>query len=71
MAPFVTKGAVELFAYQELHKIARQLAKRYQEGVLSVLHEQRDRYVEGIQSLTTPKGTMDELEALRHSLAAA
>lgn len=71
LAPFVTKGAVELFAYQELHKIARQLAKRYQEGVLSVLHEQRDRYVEGIQSLTTPKGTMDELEALRHSLAAA
>ncbi len=69
LAPFVTKGAVELFAYQELQKIARELTKRYREGVLSVLHEQRDRYTEGLKSLTTPKRTIDELEALRRSLA--
>ena len=68
LAPFVTKGAVELFAYQELQKIARDLAKRYREGVLSVLHEQRNRYIEGIKSLTTPHKTIDDLEELWLSL---
>lgn len=68
LAPFVTKGAVELFAYQELQKIARELAKRYREGVLSVLHEQRNRYIEGVKSLTTPQKTIDDLEELWLSL---
>ena len=37
LAPFVTKGAVEIFAYRELQKVAKQLVKRYQRGLLSVL----------------------------------
>jgi len=69
LAPFVTKGAVELFAYRELQKTARELAKRYQDGILSVLRLQRDRYEQGLQSLLTSQQTMDELAALQRSLA--
>jgi len=66
LAPFVTKGAMELFAYQEIQKIARELAKRYQEGLLSVVRLQRDRYATSIQSLTTPN---EDLESLRRLLS--
>jgi GTPase SAR1 family protein len=62
LAPFVTKGTVELFAYREIQKIARELAERYQEGLLSVLHLQRDRYRETLESLLP---SPDSLEALR------
>ncbi len=54
LAPFVTKGAVELFAYGELQKVARELAERYQEGLLSVIQEQRGRYSGKLESLRTP-----------------
>jgi GTPase SAR1 family protein len=53
LAPFVTKGAVEIFAYHEIRKIAKELAARYQEGLLSVLRRQEERYINCIQSLTT------------------
>ena len=66
LAPFVTKGAVELFAYHEIQKVARELARRYQEGLLSVLRVQRDRYEHCLKSLTTP---LEELESLRRLLA--
>lgn len=69
LAPFVTKGAVELFAYQELQKIARELAIRYQDGVLSVVRLQEDRYKQGLQSLLTSQQAMDDLDALQRSLA--
>ena len=65
LAPFVTKGAVELFAYGELQKVARELAGRYQEGLLSVIREQRDRYGRSLEDLRTPPGTMKDLKDLR------
>ena len=68
LAPFVTKGAVELFAYQELQKIARELAQKYQDGVLSVLRLQKDRYKDGLQSLMTSQQVIDELDVLQRSL---
>jgi GTPase SAR1 family protein len=71
IAPFVTKGAVELFAYHEIQNIARELGKRYQEGLLSVIRLQRDRYVECLQSLTVSDDTMAELHALRNSVKQA
>lgn len=61
LAPFVTKGAVELFAYHEIQKVARELAKRYQEGLVSVVRQQRDRYEHCIKTLITP---LEDLEAL-------
>jgi energy-coupling factor transporter ATP-binding protein EcfA2 len=69
LAPFVTKGAVELFAYGELQKVARELAERYQEGLLSVIQEQRDRYSGKLESLRTREEAMKNLEALRKTVS--
>jgi GTPase SAR1 family protein len=44
LAPLVTKGSVELFAYHEIQKVARELNSRYREGLLSILREQKTRY---------------------------
>ncbi len=69
LAPFVTKGAVELFAYGELKKIARELAEQYQEGLLSVIQEQRDRYSGKLESLRTPETTQTALQELRKTVS--
>jgi hypothetical protein len=68
LAPFVTKGATELFAYHELQTIARELSQRYQDGLLSVIEEQRDRYVRCMEALRTPPATMRNLEELRKTV---
>jgi GTPase SAR1 family protein len=65
LAPFVTKGAVELFAYNEIQKTARELANRYQQGLLSVVDYQRKQYQGCIQSLTTGDGALKALEDVR------
>jgi len=64
LAPFVTKGAVEIFAYHEIRKIAKELAVRYREGLLSILRRQEERYVACIQSLTTSPRTREALIGL-------
>ena len=64
LAPMVTKGAVELFAYREIQKIARELAKRYQDGVLAPIRAQRDRYEACLGKLMTPQETLDFLGLL-------
>jgi hypothetical protein len=65
LAPFVTKGAVELFAYREIQKIARQLARRYQEGLLTIFELQRSRYEACLRSLLTPKEAQEQIDTLR------
>jgi len=69
LAPFVTKGATELFAYHELQTIARELSQRYQDGLLSVIEEQRDRYSRRLAALRTPAGTMRSLEEMRKTVS--
>lgn len=69
LAPFVTKGAMELFAYRELQKIARELAERYRESLLSVIRQQRDRYAGCLDGLVTAEGTRRELENLRRAVS--
>ncbi len=64
LAPFVTKGAVELFAYHEIQKIARELAKRYQETLLAALHRQHEQYKSCLQSLMTPPEVFECLREL-------
>ncbi|MEJ5349769.1 MAG: hypothetical protein WHS46_13900 [Desulfosoma sp.] len=44
IAPFVTKGAVELFAYTEIQKIARQLSEKYRASLVSVVEAQKRRF---------------------------
>ncbi|SMC22255.1 50S ribosome-binding GTPase [Desulfacinum hydrothermale DSM 13146] len=45
IAPYVTQGAMELFAYREIQRIARELAHRYQAGLVAVIDEQYRRFV--------------------------
>lgn len=68
VAPFVTKGAVELFAYRELQKIARELGRRYQDGLLSTLRMQRDRYARCLESLSLSGETLLKLRELQKSV---
>jgi len=65
LAPFVTRGAVELFAYNEIRKVALELAARYQEGFLAVVRHQRDRYEKCLQSQITTPETLKALKAVR------
>jgi len=64
VAPFLTKGAVELFAYREVQSIARELAMRYQEGLMSVLTEQRDRFAACVDRHLACEQVTGELERL-------
>jgi GTP-binding protein EngB required for normal cell division len=68
LAPFLTKGTVELFAYREIEKVGRELAKRYRKGLLSVVRQQRDRYEECIQSLMASPEMLEKLRFFKRSL---
>ena len=69
LAPFVTKGTVELFAYHEIQKITRSLAERYQEEMISVMHAQRKRYEHCLQSLMMSKEQRAAIQELRRHAA--
>lgn len=68
LAPLITKGSVKLFAYNEVQKIARDLNRRYQNGLLSILREQRDRYESCLVPLLTSRETIETLRALRKQM---
>jgi hypothetical protein len=70
LAPFVTKGTVELFAYREIQKITRELAQRYQEGLLAILGLQKDRYETSLRALLTPKEALEEISVLQKEFQA-
>jgi hypothetical protein len=65
IAPFLTKGATELFARHEIQQVARDLSKRYEEGLLSVVRLQRDRYKGCLLPLMAPPKTLEHLEAVQ------
>ncbi|MBN2033584.1 MAG: GTPase domain-containing protein [Deltaproteobacteria bacterium] len=69
LAPFVTKGSVELFAFHEIQKVTRELADRYRKGLLSVIHVQKERYERCLQSLLMPAEAKDALQKLRRHTA--
>jgi hypothetical protein len=64
IAPFVTKGAVGLFASREIKQIARQLASRYEEGLLSVIVHQKKRYEHCLAPLLPQEKSLEALRAL-------
>lgn len=61
VAPFVTKGAVELFAYAEIQKIARQLGEKYRASLVSVVDVQRRRFEACLDPLLPPSEAVDSL----------
>jgi GTPase SAR1 family protein len=69
LAPFVTKGTVELFAYHEIQRITRSLAERYQEELLSVMHAQRLRYEHCLRSLMMADEAKEALQELGRNVA--
>lgn len=68
VAPFVTRGAVELFAYRELQAIAKELSGRYQEVILKALEVQRERYRNCLESCLTPPAVFEGLKQIVESL---
>ncbi len=68
IAPFVTRGAVELFAYHELQKVGRQLAEKYRESVKAVIRLQRDRYAACLESLQPSDEVLKSLRSLAREL---
>lgn len=65
IAPFMTKGAVDIFAYREIQKIARELAQKYQTILYSILHRQKDRYLDLLQEFRIPEGTLALFQSLQ------
>lgn len=61
LAPFITRGTVELFAYQEIQKIVRELSNRYQKVLLAALGRQHEQYKKCLLSLATQKETIERL----------
>jgi len=70
LAPLVTKGAVELFAYYEIEKTGKQLAARYQEALTSMISEQGDRYRFCLDELMTLPAAREALGAIAAALVA-
>lgn len=68
LAPFVTKGSVELFIYRELRLISREMNRRYQEGIRSIFTEQKERYEGVLRELLTPEPVRAGLLELKERL---
>ncbi|MEJ5366187.1 MAG: hypothetical protein WHS86_13895 [Desulfosoma sp.] len=52
VAPYGTKEAVELFAYREIQKIARELSERYRAGLTAVIDEQHRRFLACLEEVS-------------------
>ncbi len=65
LAPFLTKGSAELFAYREIRAVAREMADRYRQGLLGLLEEQQKRYENALESVRTPASTRERLIRLQ------
>ena len=68
IVPFLSKGAVEIFAYQELKKIAEQLDQRYKKQLRDVLGEQYLRYVTLLESCAASGEKLKQMKNLLGSL---
>ncbi len=65
LAPFLTKGSAELFAYREIRSIVRDMADRYRRWLVSILEEQRDRYASALARLRATTADLERIQGLR------
>ncbi len=70
IAPFVTKGAVELFAYTEIQKIARQLSEKYRASLISVVEAQRRRFEACLEPLMPSAEAVETWRRWAHDIRA-
>ncbi|MDD5475083.1 MAG: hypothetical protein PHU03_01055, partial [Syntrophales bacterium] len=68
LAPFITKGSVELFIYRELRSINREMNSLYQEGIRSIFEEQKERYVTVLESHLAHAGAWSSLLKVKEAL---
>ncbi len=68
LAPFLTKGSAELFAFREIKKVVREMAETYRKGLLSILEEQRRRYESALQSVTVDPEEKERLMGLQREM---
>ncbi len=61
LAPFMTKGAVEVFVYREVQNIAKEFAQKYKQSLYSLIQKQRDRYANHLENLKTPNEVLNIL----------
>ena len=62
LAPFITKGAAELVAYEEISKITRELATIHKDGLTSIVEAQSLRYRQCLTELQTPPEALSIIE---------
>jgi len=70
LAPFITKGSMELFAYREIKAVAKALAQQYQEALCSILERQKQRYEKALLDLLTKPEDLATLKALQEEMEA-
>jgi len=70
LAPFITKGSAELFAFQEVRKVAMEMKRRYESGISSILEAQAARFENCLEGLLTDPETTKMLEDLQEELKA-
>ena len=70
LAPFITKGSMELFAYREIKAVAKALAQQYQEALCSILERQKQRYEKALLDLLTKTEDLATLKALQEEMEA-
>ncbi len=68
LAPLVTKGSVNIFAFHEIQNVARELDKKYKKGIMDILEEQKQRYVSRLQPLMIKEEAIEGLRALKAEL---
>lgn len=68
IAPFISKGTVEMFAYNEIRKIANDLGQRYRDGFLAVVSLQRDRYLHCLKENIMSAEEIDNLRMVKDDL---
>jgi len=68
LAPLVTRGSVNLFAYHEIQGIARELDTGYREGILDILEEQKQRYASCLEPFLISGETIKGLQDLKEEL---
>jgi len=64
LAPLVTKGSAELFAFQEIRKLAREMAQRYRQGLLSIIREQQAKYEKAAEPFHISFEDLEKLELI-------
>ena len=68
LAPFITKGSMELFAYREIKAVAKELAQEYQQALRSVVKRQKERYEKALLDFLTEAEDLETLRELRKRL---